>query len=714
MTDYLSKLDFGLQQIHLRHVEGIKTSDAKRRVTVILRYTGDLAQIEALGFETDWRGSGGEAGGVLPLAKLEAIASHANVISLSAGTRPRRLLGKSVKDIRARAVAPGDVPGSALWHVNTSTGVISATGGATGRGVIIGVIDTGIDVSHPVFNTTQFPFATRILRIWDQGLTPDTALGEHGPVAANLLSTHTYGVEFESDDINDALNSSLIPIIPLDFKHKDCDGHGTHVAATAAGNGQTGGGASADFVGVAPEADLIVVKFIDTPEEIKDVRGSEVSWTRRFRDAMIYVLRIARAAGKPVVLNLSFGFMGEAHDGLSDDERWMDRVFDPDPAHAADAEHFPEKAIVVKGAGNEGDIDRREHAKITVPDAGKIIVPFEMFDTRGAHRSHFLNCVPEPHVPELVVYLWYKEVATPADVAFASRVPTDAGFSDDVFSGSLTKRFGGNRRRWIVHDVTPTVDRPGGGGTVTVHRNRCFLQIEPNERVSPPQHTLGIYDVRIKAPPGTVVHAWCWRETRFGFRVAEHYRNGDPLPAPEHVAGSAAPIELIEVTGTSTVSDSGARNIIAAAAYDDKNGATGHAEYSHVAPFSSRGPLVDYSNPPLGPLADKPDIAGPGVDIKAALSIEMREGVGVSTESEIEGNRFVEFSGTSMATPHVAGVVALMFQKTPTMTIDDVRTVFRTRANVRDGTNPPTPGTPEYDAAYGEGIVDAKKSHTAS
>lgn len=65
------------------------------------------------------------------------------------------------------------------------------------------------------------------------------------------------------------------------------------MAATAAGNEQTGGGAKAEFVGVAPEVDLIVVKLLDTPREIRDVDGNEVQFNFRFQDAVIYILRIA-------------------------------------------------------------------------------------------------------------------------------------------------------------------------------------------------------------------------------------------------------------------------------------------------------------------------------------------------------------------------------------------------------------------------------------
>jgi subtilisin family serine protease len=60
-------------------------------------------------------------------------------------------------ELRARATAVGSVGTDGLWHVAKPTGVLSLGGsGASGAGVIVGVIDTGIDVSHPAFCSAQW------------------------------------------------------------------------------------------------------------------------------------------------------------------------------------------------------------------------------------------------------------------------------------------------------------------------------------------------------------------------------------------------------------------------------------------------------------------------------------------------------------------------------------------------------------------------------
>jgi subtilisin family serine protease len=107
-----------------------------------------------------------------------------------------------------------------------------------------------------------------------------------------------------------------------------------------------------------------------------------------------------------------------------------------------------------------------------------------------------------------------------------------------------------------------------------------------------------------------------------------------------------------------------------------------------VAAFSSRGPVTADGSDRI-----KPDIAAPGVNIFSSLP---------------DGN-YGESSGTSMAGPHVAGVVALLWSADPSLIGD----IDRTEQIIVDTAQPYvgetlgcfTEGTP--NAAYGYGIVDA-------
>lgn len=152
----------------------------------------------------------------------------------------------------------------------------------TGLGVIVGFVDTGIDISHPDFT---FPNGTpKILYVWDQ-----TTLGK-APVPFD------YGYECDSVDIRNRT-----------CPETDNFGHGTHVAGIAVSTGR----ATGKYIGVAPDADIIFVKS-----------GHEVcggtSWTfdsAQILDGVNYIVAKAKQLGRRVVINLSLGGNIGGHDG---------------------------------------------------------------------------------------------------------------------------------------------------------------------------------------------------------------------------------------------------------------------------------------------------------------------------------------------------------------------------------------------------------------
>jgi len=99
-----------------------------------------------------------------------------------------------------------------------------------------------------------------------------------------------------------------------------------------------------------------------------------------------------------------------------------------------------------------------------------------------------------------------------------------------------------------------------------------------------------------------------------------------------------------------------------------------------IASFSSRGPT--YCTPDQT-AAIKPDIAGPGVDVR----------------SSVPGGGYSQYSGTSMASPHVNGVVALMRQACPQLLPEQIKQIiFETAYDL---------GSAGEDNDYGWGMIDA-------
>jgi subtilisin family serine protease len=199
-----------------------------------------------------------------------------------------------------------------------------------GQGAIVLIFDSGIDWNHLDFRNPSAPAQSRILAIWDQTLT---ASGAETPPTG-----FTYGVEYTQAHINDELDGS-----PTGFvRTRDINGHGSHVAGIAAGNGGTLGG---KYMGVAPLADIIVVK------------GGDYSFSEsRMIDALTYAQMKSSTFGKPVAVNFSVGGQVGPHDGTR-------------PYEAAMAS-FTSTAgrMVVAAAGNDGNLNM--HRSGTMPASG--------------------------------------------------------------------------------------------------------------------------------------------------------------------------------------------------------------------------------------------------------------------------------------------------------------------------------------------------------
>lgn len=148
--------------------------------------------------------------------------------------------------------------------------------GYDGTGVLLGLIDSGIDFSHPDFKDNNGK--TRIIKIWDQAVT--------GTISPTPFG---YGQEWDSTSINSG-----------SCTHNDLAywGHGTHVAGVAAGNGQSTG----NHQGCAPKATIIAVAL--------DFNSS----TPVIADAVQYIINEANNLNMPVAINASVGDYYGSHD----------------------------------------------------------------------------------------------------------------------------------------------------------------------------------------------------------------------------------------------------------------------------------------------------------------------------------------------------------------------------------------------------------------
>lgn len=271
----VSKVTLGIRSL----ADRMSTKAAKEYlqsdfVPVLIEYNSDSSiqdLIESLG-GTSTPLTSNKLAAKIPRSNLSSLADDAGVGYIEASTRLKPVCDKA--------------------HVSTGLVVSgSTTLTETGQGVLVGVIDTGIDVKHPAFMSGG---STRIV---------------------NYLNQET-DEEFTQADI-DAGNANF---------SIDTIGHGTHVAGIAAGNGA--GSPTQEWRGVASEADLAIVK---TTFDTADIAL-----------ALKHIFELANNRNQACVINLSLGGHFGAHDGSSVIERMIDDL-------------SGDGRVVVVSAGNEGN-----------------------------------------------------------------------------------------------------------------------------------------------------------------------------------------------------------------------------------------------------------------------------------------------------------------------------------------------------------------------
>ncbi len=186
-----------------------------------------------------------------------------------------------------------------------------------GEGVLVGIIDSGIDYSHPDFINADG--TTRIAALWDQtiqGIPPEG---------------YNIGTLYTSEQINAALEIPMPQRMEM-VQSTDLSGHGTHVAGIAAGNGRASNGL---YRGVASRSELVVIK-------LGLLIGDSFPRTTQLMQGVNYAIQYAISVNKPIAINISFGNNYGAHTGSSLLERFIN-----------DIANIWKNSIVI-GTGNEG------------------------------------------------------------------------------------------------------------------------------------------------------------------------------------------------------------------------------------------------------------------------------------------------------------------------------------------------------------------------
>lgn len=285
----------------------------ERTWEVIIRYTGDIMELVGRYGEITPL-LGGYAIAVVPESRLRELSKEPVVQYIE---KPKAL---------SFAVYEGKL-------VSCIPPVQRAPFNLTGKGVLVAVVDSGIDIFHPDFRNEDG--TTRLVGLWDQTLR--TGEPPEG---------YPSGTYFNRERINEILNTeTFAPTV-------DISGHGTHVTGIAAGNGRASRGQQR---GVAYEADILVVK-------LGGARKDGFPQTAGLMMGVDFCVRKSLELGEPLALNLSYGNNYGPHDGTSLLETYLDSVAGVG------------KNTICIGSGNEGS--RARHASVRLTTGNDYVVEF--------------------------------------------------------------------------------------------------------------------------------------------------------------------------------------------------------------------------------------------------------------------------------------------------------------------------------------------------
>jgi hypothetical protein len=564
--------------------------------------------------------------------QVKAILAVTNVTSMKIAPPVSYTMDETVPLTYADNIWGGRFPGSQT--------------GYTGKGVIIGIVDTGIDLLHQDFRKLAADGISkggpsRVVGGWDMTVTPGTEMVV--PVGKS------YGVEVTTAHIAAMLASGyqgiVIDGVPRPIL-KDTIGHGTVVTGIAAGNGTapnglvpTTGIVTCNYVGMAPEADILVVKLPDFPN------------TANVVDAVDFLFTTANNRNQSCVILLSVASREGQHDGFSDLDKQLEAAIAAQESGGHKGRH------IVASAGNEGNSKR--HYSFTFPTSPAGPHGFSLYPTGLASPNY-----PAGAASDSILMQGWVDATTESTVSVVTTYLTAGSSSNNT---AVTATHG--------NEVTTTVN-----GTTVRIRNCVDGAINSKKKIEiyvindgvTQTHLYGAMNISVSRTGGVsgtgTYDFYMVSSIISGMSQDKAIFVGTYLSYDSGITSPGSCLAALSVGG-----------IYSSMTYRAADGSQPFYNFDPLGgmvPFSSKGPL-------LGTATIKPDLVAPATNLVTTLSIA-RVPAMYSYEKDrdlvhaVVDNYNVNAGGCSISAAFVAGAMALVIQRNGAQLNASMLTFFKT------------------------------------
>ena len=437
--------------------------------------------------------------------------------------------------------------------------------------------------------------------------------------------------------------------------HDNGGSHGTHVGGICAGSGVNGPTNNQKYRGMAYESDLVFVCITPDKPQWYNTGVSDMI------DGINYIFDYATSQSKPCVVNLSWGSPLGPRDGSGLFSQALDNITGPG-------------RIFVCSAGNNGD------------DSNHVAKSFTPTDTIV---QTFLHIADSPDGKKTWIDMWGDGgMSFCVDVSiYNGGVVDGTGYIclDDSLHTMVLLNGSGDT---LYIDITTSSSEFNG-------KTRAFLDF--NSKLPDTDSIL----ISVKSMGGSI-DFW----NTFVYNTSGYYGvfrkngyswavNGDNVTTISDIASSQSAITVGAYASKVNWTDING----------DSWSYAGYVSQGNLVPFSSRGPTIDGRN--------KPDITGPGLTVGSSISSYDSSWVGGSIvfllnlyhdPNTNRDYRYAQLSGTSMSSPAVSGITAMMLQADPNLSPQDLKDVYAQTAILDSWTGILPPGG---TVTWGSGKINA-------